>query len=153
MQNISTSIYCRVPFDLADTAGIASVTLRMKYDDGFVAFLNGVEVADGNPPTNGLVWNAQAGADHTDSLALQFEDTDLTAQAGHLNVGNNVLAIHMLNRGPTSSDFLLLPRLEAEFVSNPGLGGPGYFQQPTPGTANGTDQGREIAPGPGSRHP
>ena len=114
----------------------------MKYDDGFIAYLNGVEIASGNKPQN-PVWNSNASQDHPDSQATSFVDTNLSAQATNLlTAGNNILSIHAMNGDTTSSDLLALPRLEAEFISEPGeIGNPGYFQSATPGIANGTDQG------------
>ena len=91
----------------------------MKYDDGFVAYLNGVEVTSANAPgRNGdlgtLNWNSLATTPHTDAEAVVFEDFDLTAHLGLLQPGtNNVLAIHALNQALDSSDLLILPELVA----------------------------------------
>jgi hypothetical protein len=141
----NSTVYIRIPFSVASFEGLTSLTLRMKYDDGFIAYLNGVEVASGNPPSNPPTWNSDASSDHSDNLAVIFEDTDITVHAGVLR-GSNVLTIHLMNGDTTSSDLLALPRLEAEYVSNPGLGDAGYFQQSSPGTSNGTDQGLPAGP-------
>ncbi len=141
----NSTVYIRIPFSLAEREGLTSLNLRMKYDDGFIAFLNGTEVASGNPPTGAPAWNSDASSDHSDSLAVAFEDTDITQHTALLQ-NNNVLAIHLLNGDTTSSDLLCLPRLEAEFVSDPGLGEAGYFQQSSPGGSNGTDQGLPSGP-------
>ena len=143
--NTNSTVYIRIPFSVPSLDGLTKLTLRMKYDDGFIAYLNGAQVASGNPPNGAPTWNSDAGQDHSDSLAVIFEDTDLTAQIGLLGT-NNILAIHSLNGDTNSSDLLALPRLEAEFVSDPGLGGPGYFQHSSPGSANGTDQGLPAGP-------
>ncbi|NQV31946.1 MAG: CotH kinase family protein, partial [Phycisphaeraceae bacterium] len=43
---VNASCYIRIPFDLSsDASQWASLVLRVRYDDGFVAYLNGVEVA------------------------------------------------------------------------------------------------------------
>ncbi|MGI9243321.1 MAG: chitobiase/beta-hexosaminidase C-terminal domain-containing protein, partial [Verrucomicrobiales bacterium] len=138
--DINSTVYVRIPFSVGELDQVTSLTLRMKYDDGFVAFLNGVEVASGNRPAS-LEWNSDASQDHSDNLAVNFVDTDLSAQLGLLNVGDNLLAIHSMNGDPGSSDLLALPRLEVAVTSNPGLGEPGYFQVPSPAQSNGTDQG------------
>ena len=130
----------RIPFTVDSLDDITRLTFRMKYDDGFVAYLNGTEIASGNKPAN-PTWNSDASGDHNDSLAVVFEDTDITNQLNLLQVGNNVLAIHGMNGDTGSSDLLALPRIEAEVTSDPGLGDPGYFQNPSPGQSNGTDQG------------
>ena len=45
MLHLSTSAYLRYSFDVPQPRAFFSLTLRMKYDDGFVVFLNGTEVA------------------------------------------------------------------------------------------------------------
>jgi hypothetical protein len=51
----SISIYLRTKFSITDITAIESVLFHMDYDDGFVAYLNGKEMAragiSGNPPT------------------------------------------------------------------------------------------------------
>jgi hypothetical protein len=50
MRNRSPSAYARLPFAVNDPATVDVLALRMKYDDGFVAYLNGEEVARRNAP-------------------------------------------------------------------------------------------------------
>jgi hypothetical protein len=51
----------RIPFTVADAAQLQSLTLKAKYDDGFVAYINGVEVARRNAPA-APSWNSTATA-------------------------------------------------------------------------------------------
>jgi autotransporter-associated beta strand protein len=44
----NSDVYMRLKFDAPDLASLSSLTLKMKYDDGYVAWLNGVEVASRN---------------------------------------------------------------------------------------------------------
>ncbi|MCP4846787.1 MAG: hypothetical protein GY899_02435 [Verrucomicrobiaceae bacterium] len=140
--DINSTAYVRIPFSLDSLDGISGLKFRMKYDDGFIAYLNGIEIASGNKPSN-PTWNSDASSDHPDSQATSFVDTDLSAQAANLLIaGNNMLSIHAMNGDTRSSDLLALPRLEAEFVTDPGeIGNSGYFQAASPGNANGTEQG------------
>ena len=140
--DINSTVYVRIPFSLDSLDGISALNFRMKYDDGFIAYLNGTEIASGNKPPN-PAWNSDASDDHPDSQATSFVDTDLSAQAANLLIaGNNILSIHAMNGDTGSSDLLALPRLEAEFVSDPGeIGDTGYFQAASPGDANGSEQG------------
>ena len=111
MFQVNGSVYLRISFDVeAPSAGF--LTLRMKYDDGFVAYLNGRRVAASNAPEV-LEWNSIATASHSDSLAVLFEDFDLSGEADLLRTGRNVLAIHGLNRSAANGDLLILPQLEA----------------------------------------
>ncbi len=108
----NTSVYLRLPFHVIDPKALSSLTLRMKYDDAYVAFVNGVEVArsPNAPPT--LTWDAEATAPRTDADALAFQDIDLLAAAARsLVVGENILAIHGLNDASASPDLLMLPEL------------------------------------------
>jgi len=101
------SVYIRIPFDVAQSMAVDTMTLSMKYDDGFVAFLNGQEIARVNAPS---VLGPDAGATGSHE-ADSFEDFDVTPFSGSLRVGQNVLAIQGLNTSLNSSDFLILPEL------------------------------------------
>ena len=140
MYDERTSVYLRVPFNLTNVGEISAMELQLQYDDGFVAYLNGVQVTH-DRVVFPVDWLSRAEEDHTDSSALEFNPFDISAFTNALVEGSNVLAIHGLNRNTTSSDLLFQPRLIATRLSNPSLGGPGYFLTPTPGAVNGTEQG------------
>ncbi len=139
MRGVSTSVYVRVPFRMEDDASVDRLTLRMKYEDGFVAYLNGVEVARSNAPAeDDLAWNAAAAGIRPDDQAVQFEDFDVSAYANQLVPGENVLAIQGLNIDLISSDLLVLPELIAVRIHAADLSNvlEGYLLEPTPGVAN-----------------
>ena len=112
------SAYVRIPFTLtADQKNrLNSLTLRARYDDGFVAYLNGGEVArspsivsqDGNPTWNTCLWNQAYLYESTD-----WESFDLSEHLSQLKTGTNILAFHALNTSIQSSDFLLTTELLA----------------------------------------
>ena len=115
MRNNSESCYIRVPFTIKgglDLADISALKLRMRYDDGFVAYLNGVKIAEDNAP-GFPEWDSGATGNRRDSLAEDYQEfiVDLGLEA--LVPGENVLAIHGLNNGSGSSDFLIQPKLSA----------------------------------------
>ena len=133
MYNVGTSAYLRIPFDVEDPAGITRLTLNMLYDDAFVAYLNGHEVARQNV-TGTPSWDTSVPtANHT---ADDFEAFEISQHVAALVQGHNVLAIHGINRTRRSSSFLVLPELIADVVS--GVADVGYFPAPSPGMANGT---------------
>ena len=143
----NSTAYIRIPFSIDSLEGLSSLTFRMKYDDGFIAYINGVEIASGNKPSS-PAWNSDASTDHPDSQAISFVDTDLSTQAlGLLKTGNNLLAIHSMNGDTRSSDLLALPRLEAQFIIQPDEEEEpvppefAYFQIPTPQKNNGSESG------------
>jgi hypothetical protein len=51
----TTSVYFRQSFSLADLSIITNMIFNMDYDDGFVAYLNGVEIARENAGANGSI--------------------------------------------------------------------------------------------------
>jgi hypothetical protein len=63
MQNNGTSAFLRVPFDVSNPGAVNRLSLDMKYDDGFVAYLNGTEVARANAPAS-PAWVSTATAFH-----------------------------------------------------------------------------------------
>ena len=50
MQNTYATVYVRREFNVTDASAITGLELSVSYDDGFVAFLNGTEVARANVP-------------------------------------------------------------------------------------------------------
>ena len=77
MFNIASSLFLRLPFDVVDLGVIDVLHLRVKYDAGFVAYLNGREVARRNAPA-APAWNSAATAERLDAEATLFEDVNLT---------------------------------------------------------------------------
>ncbi|MCB9547261.1 MAG: CotH kinase family protein [Myxococcales bacterium] len=105
----ATSVLLRVRFDV-DAPLAQRLVLRMRYDDGYVAWLNGVEVARRGVPAGPLSWRSTAGI-HDDAAAVRFEDVDVHGFSDALVMGENVLAIRLVNTDPGSSDLLVLPEL------------------------------------------
>ncbi|MGB2863780.1 MAG: lamin tail domain-containing protein [Sedimentisphaerales bacterium] len=106
----NATCYVRIPFSI--DADYTSLTLNVRYDDGFVAYINGVEVASRN--FNGTpAWNSRASASHSDSAAVLLENIDISDYLDTLQQGENLLAIHAMNSSATSSDFLISAELLA----------------------------------------
>jgi len=108
LYNKASACYIRIPFfaDNPDTATINYMALRVRYDDGFVAYLNGTRIASANAAST-PVWNAGATASHNDSAATEFQQFDCSGSLGLLKEGDNLLAIHGMNQSTSSSDFLV----------------------------------------------
>jgi len=116
MDNHNETCYIRIPFtvDGDDLAGFTDMTLKIRYDDGFVAYINGVELETARRNFAGTPqWDSGADGGHSDSVAVLFEYIDVSDYLSALRSGDNVLAIHGLNDGLTSSDFLISAELEA----------------------------------------
>ncbi len=105
--NTNISVYSRKIFSISDTSIINGAVLHMDYDDGFIAYLNGQEIARSNCSGN-PTWNTTADNGHE---ALMYQllnpeeyrlDMDLVKSVW--KQGNNVLAIHVMNQSLASSD-------------------------------------------------
>lgn len=126
MYQTQTSCYIRIPFNInqSDLAEINYLKLNMRYDDGFVVFLNGTQVAAAvNPAT--LNWNANAPDNHE---AEGWESFVISDFSNNLKTGENLLAIHGLNYSLTSSDFIISVELVAGTISNEGSVSPNALE-------------------------
>jgi hypothetical protein len=135
MLNINASLWMRLKFELsADEIGTYdALSLRMKYQDGFVAYLNGVEVARRN--FSGIPqWNSHADSDRSNDSPENFVTIDISNFIHRLTPGANVLAIQALNDTVSDENFLIQPELSAAAS----VGIRQYFRQATPGKFNGT---------------
>ena len=90
MRGVNTSVYIRIPFNVEDDAPVTRLTLRMKYEDGFVAYLNGHEVARANAPAGTEpAWNASATTNRPGCEAVEFADFDIRRRPTD-SLGDNV---------------------------------------------------------------
>lgn len=107
MYGQQASCYIRIPFRVSrGSHDWQTMRLKIRYDDGFVAYLNGTEIARRN--ANGTpAWNASAASGHSDGEARVLEEIDVSPFLALLQPGDNLLAIHGLNTSRTSSDFLI----------------------------------------------
>ncbi len=117
MYNHNGTCYLRIPFTVdCDPADITTLILQVRYDDGFIAYLNGVKIAEINAPGSPQ-WNSLATGSH--EADDSFDSYDVTSYIGNLDKGENLLAIHALNRATNNSDFIIC----AELLKGSTLGG------------------------------
>ena len=136
MAGVNATALLRIPFTITNALDFSTLMLRVKYDDGFIAYLNGSPVASRNAPGSPR-WNSAATAERPDAQAVQFEEFDLTRSGRELlRVGENMLAIQGLNSGSADADFLLAAELSAGLVTVD-ASRRNYFLLPTPGSVNG----------------
>ena len=123
--NGTRSVYVRKTFTISDLDLVTKLFLDIDYDDGFVAYINGQEIAraniDGFPPS----FNATTNVDREATMKSggnpsRFEIIDFI---DFLNNGENVLSIQVHNVNSTSSDMTLIPFLSALYTgtSNDGV--------------------------------
>lgn len=116
----TSTVHLRRQFVVEDVSAVQWLVLRIDYDDGFVAFLNGVEVARRGMPgeANTFVpYNTLASRRASGNAEL----VDLTRWTGALRQGTNVLALQWHSAYSWASARLLLPELLANFTRGPFL--------------------------------
>lgn len=110
MRNSNRTVYIRLPFNIDDLGIFDGLALRMRYDDGFVAYLNGVEIARRNAPAD-PTWDSGTQGALNHEAGTSFEEIDVSTHLGLLKTGSNLLAIHGLNANLSSSDMIIQPEL------------------------------------------
>jgi len=142
MTNQNASCYVRIPFSVNDASPqFEALTLDIQYDDGFVAYLNGAEVAQRYAPVS-LAWNSSATTNRPDTAALTVESIDVSTAIPGIVQGPNVLGLHGLNSDVDAARFLLRSLLRAvQQVRRL------FFVEPTPGAPNGDGQVYYMATG------
>lgn len=115
------SVFIRKSFTVSDISKIKEVVLHMDYDDGFVAYINGVEIARENLGTvNTDVPYNQTADTYTEPLMAQgLAPTKYTLSniSDFLVEGENILAIQVHNNSTTSSDLTLIPFLSLGYTA------------------------------------
>jgi len=91
MAGRNASALVRAEFDVADPRQFDELMLSVRYDDGFVAYLNGTEIARRNAPAQ-PAWDASATAEHAAPAAARFERIPLTS-------GKRLRDFHATNDG------------------------------------------------------
>lgn len=108
MRNSYLSLFVRTAFELPTPGAGEKFLLEMDYDDGFVAYVNGEEIArdnvNGSPPSI----SQQANGNREKGDVRVF---DLTNRLDRFREGTNLLAIQIHNRRINSTDLWLSPRL------------------------------------------
>jgi hypothetical protein len=130
-------VYRRQTFTAQSVESFDILTLRAKFDDGFIAYVNGVRVLTVNAPT-AVNWDSTAVFDRPNADALQAESYDLSAALPLLRDGDNVLALHVLNSSgnPRIADMLLEGSLDADAYTPDGGSQWRYMNSPSPGSRN-----------------
>jgi hypothetical protein len=128
MQNLYTTVYLRKSFQVsADPAPNQHLLLNVDWDDGFIAWLDGVYLTNmlvtvaPAEPANDAVANSNHESSHGNAgnnpqPAMTF---DLGVVGSRLTVGTHTLAIIGLNSSKNSSDFLIVPNLYLDIPPAP----------------------------------
>jgi hypothetical protein len=108
MQSNYTSIYLRKEFVVPNLSAVTNLFLAAQSDDGFIAWINGIEVYRFNLSTGSIPYNAVTltSISEPQNRGAAYLSYNLPDPAGYLVEGPNTLAIHAFNQSLTaSSDF------------------------------------------------
>ena len=133
MRGTAPSAFIRLPFVVPAGEVFDSLTLRLRYEDGFAAYLNGTELVRRNTPEGALRFDSVAATNRSKMEAVLAEVISLPGFTDALRTGTNILAFQGLNDSVGSSDFLIAPELTGAKASRfPNR----FLLRPTPGQAN-----------------
>jgi hypothetical protein len=112
------SVFLRRQFTVNSLEGLEELLFDVDFDDGFVAYLNGTEIARVNMNGSRPAWNAFATENYearivNDGLPLRFF---VDNPADLLVAGENLLCIQVHNVNQFSSDMSMIPFLSARFA-------------------------------------
>lgn len=107
MRGNYTTVYLRKEFEVASAQDIENLALAVAYDDGFIAYLNGVEMARANV-TSGSGPDAVVDFSREAEEEYQMFGFRRVKEAFHFDKPN-VLAIEAHNRSLASDDFTIDP--------------------------------------------
>lgn len=120
ISNGTISIFLRKNFTITSVAEIQGLVLDIDYDDSFVAYINGTEVARANINGDKPAYNATSITDHEAQIYSGGKPDRFIVPIDLLVEGQNTIAIQGHNISQNSSDFTLIPFLSAYISgSNP----------------------------------
>lgn len=123
----TTSIYIRKAFNLTNPEEVSDLVLDIDYDDAFVAYLNGEEIARSSNLEEGNLGVAPfVSVDHEAVMYTGGSPERFRIDADLLISGYNALAVQIINHNNTSSDLSGRVFLSGRFD------GPTYLFNPTP---------------------
>ena len=135
-RKIPTSKRClwiRKNFEINNLDAIKALILRIYYDDGFIASINGVTVASSNAPEKPRYNSYSKGI----NKLLGYKNFDISEHIGLLKTGqNNVLSVKAFNAPNDRNDFFVMPILLCGKSSNIEPKKRSFLSFATPGKAN-----------------
>lgn len=126
MRHNQSVLYTRKDFqlDAATLASISTLNLSVDFDDGYVAFLNGAEIARSNLGAPGVFVPFDGTAASVNNASMESGGSNpaaienIAVDKALLIEGENVLAIQMCNASVGSSDLMVI----ADLTTNGGIG-------------------------------
>ncbi len=118
------SLYARIRFDVIDPSAVELAMFHMDYDDGFVAYLNGTEIARSNLGQAGIrPSNTQPATTFIEPRSVNGLPPELyrvNGIASAIRAGENILSVQVHNSSSGSSDLTCIPYLTLGLASTTG---------------------------------
>ncbi|MDB4180891.1 CotH kinase family protein [Flavobacteriaceae bacterium] len=105
------SVYIRKTFEITDATTVGFLVLDIDYDDGFVAYLNGNEIARNLVSGDVPAFNQASEGLHEASLPNGYAPDRFEIDLTYLTTGTNTIAVQVHNESIESSDMSALPVL------------------------------------------
>ena len=105
------SVYIRKNFEITDASAVGYMVLDIDYDDGFVAYLNGQEIARNLVSGDVPGYNQASDGNHEALLYQGFAPERFQVDQSLLTTGTNTIAVQVHNQSADSSDLSALPVL------------------------------------------
>ena len=130
----TVALFMRKKFEIQDLSLISRAVLDIDYDDGFVAYINGVEVARDLFSGDHTSYSMTSDGYHEAQLYSGNVPKRYFFDKTVLNNGSNIIAIQVHNQALSSSDMSALPVISLELPqgSETYLAPPYWFQEPNP---------------------
>ena len=131
--NPVNSVYIRLKFQVFDKSIIEKLLLDIDYDDAFVAYLNGVEIArSSNVTDNPPLYNSYVNPLHEALMYSGGQPERYAIIPDYLLAGENSFAVQILNESTGSSDLTGLVFLNAQINSSTIVyrSTPAWFREP-----------------------
>lgn len=112
------SVFTRTSFTINSLSEVEQLLLHIDFDDGYVAYLNGVEIHRENISGDAPIPYDKLTNNYTEPRLIYgnpLNAINVTDFKDALVEGENVLAIQVHNSGPNSSDITLIPFLSVGF--------------------------------------
>ncbi len=130
-----SSIYLLTEFVVTNRSVITNLFLNHQSDDGFIAWINGVEVLRFNMPAGAIAYNGTASVQATEpgNAGAAYISAALPAGPTNLVNGTNILAVQAFNQSLTNADFGFNAQLYT-FITDPAKVSPRLLTpSPAPG--------------------
>lgn len=111
------SVFIRKIFNIKHIDDIQQAILHMDYDDGFIAYINGIEVARSNMGSN---WYDAFATTYSDGVIKDGQippSYKISNPSSVFVEGENLLAIQIHNCNATSSDLIAIPIFSIGYAS------------------------------------